>query len=274
MVRSAVTVCLVPEAAAGPFVFHGDLAGACQTAARLGFDAVEVFANDAAAVKSLGLAKLLGDNGLSLAALGTGAGFLRKQLTFTSPSAVVRAEATDFVRAMLHAAVEFKTAVIIGSMQGRSTTDVPRRVAVRYLDDALARLGDEAAELGVTLLYEPLNRYETNLFTTLEEPAAFVASLRQPAVKLLADLFHMSIEERDIAAALRDAGPHVGHVHFADSNRQAAGFGHTDFAPIAQALRDIGYDGYVSAEVLPLPDAEAAAAQTMTAFRQFFPRPV
>ena len=151
---------------------------------------------------------------------------------------------------------------------------MPRDRAVGLLAAALTTLGDEAAARGVTLLYEPLNRYETNLFTALGATAGFVNLLQKPAVKLLADLFHMNIEEQDIAAALRAAGPTVGHVHFADSNRRAAGYGHTDFAPIAAALRDIGYDGYLSAEVLPWPDAEAAAAQTMTAFRVHFPRPV
>jgi len=274
MIRSAVTICTVPEAAAGPFVFRGDVAAACATAARLGFDAVEVFAPDAAAVKASNLKKLLGDNGLTLAALGTGAGFLQRQLTLTSPSASVRAEAVDFVRAMLDVAAEFEAAVIVGSMQGRWTPEVPRDRAVGLLAAALTTLGDEAAARGVTLLYEPLNRYETNLFTALGATAGFVNLLQKPAVKLLADLFHMNIEEQDIAAALRAAGPTVGHVHFADSNRRAAGYGHTDFAPIAAALRDIGYDGYLSAEVLPWPDAEAAAAQTMTAFRVHFPRPV
>jgi sugar phosphate isomerase/epimerase len=89
-------------------------------------------------------------------------------------------------------------------------------------------------------------------------------------VKLLCDLFHMNLEEADIAAALRLAGPRLGHVHFADSNRRAIGLGHTDVAPIAAALKDIGYAGYVSAEVLPLPDATTAARQTMASFRQWF----
>ncbi len=284
MVRSAVTICLVPEATAGPFVFHGDIVGACATAARLGFDAVEVFAPDAAAVKSLNLPKLLGDHGLSLAALGTGAGFLQRQLTLTSPSAAVRAEAIDFVRAMIDVAAEFESAVIVGSMQGRWSPEVPREQALSYLWEAMFMLGDWAPPLNVKLLYEPLNRYETNLFTTLGDAAAFVGSFPHPSIELLADLFHMNIEEQDIAAALpaaesvadvrRGGWPLVGHVHFADSNRRAAGFGHTDFAPIAAALQEMNYGGYVSAEVLPWPDAETAAAQTMTAFRQHFPRPV
>jgi sugar phosphate isomerase/epimerase len=79
----------------------------------------------------------------------------------------------------------------------------------------------------------------------------------------------MNIEEANLADAIRDAGPRVGHVHFADSNRKAAGLGHTDFAPILAALGEVGYDGYLSAEVLPLPDPDAAARQTIDTFRRF-----
>ncbi|MFM9166924.1 MAG: TIM barrel protein, partial [Verrucomicrobiota bacterium] len=67
-------------------------------------------------------------------------------------------------------------------------------------------------------------------------------------------------------------GRHVGHVHFADSDRRAVGFGHTDVAPVVAALREIGYEGYLSAEVLPLPDSEAASARTMQSFRAHLPR--
>jgi sugar phosphate isomerase/epimerase len=88
---------------------------------------------------------------------------------------------------------------------------------------------------------------------------------------LLCDLFHMNIEEPDIAAALRLAGNKVGHVHFADSNRWAVGNGHTDIAPVAAALRDIGYTGYLSGEILPLPDSDSAAKKTIESFRKFFP---
>ena len=69
---------------------------------------------------------------------------------------------------------------------------------------------------------------------------------------MLCDLFHMNLEERSATDALLDAGPLVGHVHWADSNRQAMGFGHTDAGAIITALRKIGYAGYLSAEVLPL----------------------
>ncbi|MEN9676244.1 MAG: hypothetical protein RIS76_2140, partial [Verrucomicrobiota bacterium] len=166
----------------------------------------------------------------------------------------------------------FDAPAIIGSMQGRVAEGIEREQALAWLKEELDQLGPRAHALDVPLLYEPLNRYETNLFSTVADSLAFLSTLRTHNVKLLVDLFHANIEERDLAAALRLAGPAVGHVHFADSNRQAIGFGHTDIAACVQALKDIGYDGYVSAEVLPLPDSETAARQTMESFRKWFPR--
>jgi sugar phosphate isomerase/epimerase len=98
---------------------------------------------------------------------------------------------------------------------------------------------------------------------------ALVESLASKNVVLLADLFHMNIEEVDIAAALGAGGRHIGHVHFVDSNRRAAGFGHIDYRPVAEALRSIGYDRYASAEALPYPDPDAAARQTIDAYRKY-----
>jgi sugar phosphate isomerase/epimerase len=80
---------------------------------------------------------------------------------------------------------------------------------------------------------------------------------------VLADLFHMNIEEASIDGTLRQHGSLIGHVHWADSNRRAMGFGHTPIRPILQALKAIGYTGYCSAEVFPLPDGDEAARQTV-----------
>ena len=118
---------------------------------------------------------------------------------------------------------------------------------------------------------KPPNRYETNLLNRTAEAVEFLGTLRTKNVKLLSDLFHMSIEEASIADALRAGGPHIGHVHFADSNRRAIGFGHTETASIAQALRDIGYAGFLSAEIFPLPDGDTAAQQTIASIRRCFP---
>lgn len=265
--RSAVTVSLVPEARGGPFVYWENLDDACEQAARLGFDAVEIFPREAGALDVVALRAVLAKWRLRVAAMGTGGGWVVRKLTLTHPDAAIRHEAREFIRAIVDRAGEFQAPAIIGSMQGRWDGAVSREHALAWLAEGLVDLGQHALQRGVPLLYEPLNRYETNLFNRVGDAAAWVRTLPTNNVRVLADLYHMNIEETDLPAALREAGSTIGHVHFADSNRRAIGFGHTDVAPIIAALRDIGYDGYLSAEILPWPDADGAARQTIAAFR-------
>ena len=272
MTRCAVTVCLVPEARQGPFVLHGALEDSLREAAAAGFDGVEIFPTHADDLDGFALRESLKQHGLQLAAMGTGAGWVRRKLSLTDPDPHVRMCARDFIAAIIDFAGGFGVPAIIGSMQGRVPDGVAREEALGWLKVELDQLGPRAHALGVPLLFEPLNRYETNLFNTVEEVLAYLPTLRTQNVRLLLDLFHMNIEESDIATAFRRAGRLVGHVHFADSNRAAIGFGHTDVGPVVDALKEIGYDGWISAEVRPRPDAAAAMTQTLASYRRWFGR--
>lgn len=268
--RSAVTVSLVPEARGGPFIFWDDLPAAASKAKQLRFDALEIFAPSADALNESQLRHLLSDNGLALAALGTGAGWVRHRLTLTSPDASIRKRAREFVRSLIDLAAAFSASAIIGSMQGRFGDGLDRDTALHHLADALEELAEHANRRNVPLIFEPLNRYETNLVNTLADGVTLLQSIKATNVRLLADLFHMNIEEVDIPRAIRSAAPHIAHVHFADSNRRPADSGHTDLAAIAAALRDINFRGYISAEALPYPTPDDAALLTMMSFRRFF----
>ena len=270
MIKSAVTISIVEQARKGPFVFHGDVEGACRKAAELGFDAVELFAPSADAISALPLSELLNDHGLNLAAVGTGAGMLVHGLTLCDADRTRRSQACDFIRGIIDAGARHNAPAIIGSMQGKWNDQTDRATAIGYLQECLNELGEHAGQHGVRLIYEPLNRYETNLAVTMAEGVELLKPLATDNVVLLADLFHMNIEEVSIADGLRDGGKHIGHVHFVDSNRQAAGRGHMDYVSIATALRDIGYDGYCCAEALPIPNSEEAACQTIAVFWQVF----
>ncbi|HXD85242.1 MAG TPA: sugar phosphate isomerase/epimerase family protein, partial [Urbifossiella sp.] len=272
LMKSAVTISLVPEARGGPFVFWDDLAAGCRAAKAFGFDAVEIFPPGPDAIDTVELRKMLVDNGLAVAAVGTGAGWVKHKLTLTSPDPETHAKAMAFVESLIDFAAVFDAPVIIGSMQGRWVDGTTRETALGYLSQSLLNLGLYAAKFNLPLLYEPINRYETNLINRLEDGVTLLKGLATTNVKLLADLYHMNIEEANVPAAIRAARGFIGHVHFADSNRHAAGFGHTDFAPIAAALREIGYNGYLSAEVLPLPDSLAAAKATIDSFRKYAAR--
>lgn len=266
--KLAITISLVPEARGGPFVFWDDLASACATAAELGFDGVEIFPPSA---ESLNVAQILGllrRHRLELAAIGTGAGWVIHRLHLCHADASRRARARQFAGAIIEKGAALAAPAIVGSMQGRVEAGVSREQALAWLGESLGELSARAQQGGQTLLYEPLNRYETNIFTRASEAAAFLEERGLANVKLLCDLFHMNIEETSIADTLRNVRHCLGHIHLADSNRCAAGFGHTHFTPIVAVLREIGYGGFLSGEILPLPDSRTAAAQTAHFFRE------
>jgi sugar phosphate isomerase/epimerase len=153
-------------------------------------------------------------------------------------------------------------------MQGRWGDGVSKDQAMTWLREALNDLGTHAKRYHIPLIYEPLNRYETNLVNTVAAGVELMESLETDNVRLLADLFHMNIEESDIAAALKTGGRWIGHIHFVDSNRRPAGHGHLNYGPVVAALSAIHYEGYLSSEAFPWPDSFAAAEQTISEYRR------
>ena len=166
----------------------------------------------------------------------------------------------------MRVAASLETSAIVGSMQGRSSLALPKSEARKWLRDSLEQLNELASGIGRPLFYEPLNRYETDQATTLAQGAELTRGLG--STMLLADWFHMNIEEADMVASIRDCAGSIGHVHFADSNRQAIGKGHLDWLPLVQALEETGYSGYLSAEVFSFPNARDAAQQTIESFQR------
>ena len=101
-------------------------------------------------------------------------------------------------------------------------------------------------------------------------PFQYIEKYKFNNIRLLADLFHMNIEEDNMNESIHKTIQHIGHVHFADSNRKPVGCGHAQMKEITDALITSGYDGYVSAEAFPWPDPEQAALQTIRSFHQYF----
>jgi len=267
--KSAITVSLVKQARGGPFVYWDGVEDAAAKASALGFDAIEIFPPNADVLDADPINALVKKHGLSVAAIGTGGGWVIHKTHLCLPGESARAAAKEFIGHIIDKAAELNAPAIIGSMQGKWGDGVTREQALGWLAEGLNELGERAAAKGQMLLYEPLNRYETNLFNTVSDTVTFLKTLSTKNVKILADLFHMNIEEANVADALRAGGDHIGHIHFVDSNRRAVGMGHTDFAPIISALKDINYTGYLSAEAFPLPDTDACAKQQITGYNQF-----
>ena len=261
---------LVPSLRGGPWVLWDDLANGIRKTSELGFSAIELFTEGPSAGEPGELKTLLEENDLELGAVGTGAGKVIRGLTLTDPNQAIRTDARKFISEMIEFGAEHGAPAIIGSMQGSSNETANREECLHWLGEALEELGEKSRNAGTFLIYEPLNRYETNLFNRFGDACEFLDGLQTKGVSLLADLFHMNIEEENIAQSLRDGAKHVGHVHFADSNRRPVGCGHTPIEPIARALAEIGYEGCVSAEAFDWPDPDTAARQTIDSYRKYF----
>lgn len=122
-------------------------------------------------------------------------------------------------------------------------------------------LEDFANAMGQTLFIEPINRYETDYMNTLGDAVRVAARRNHPRVKIVADLFHMALDEDDIAGAIRQHGAFIGCVHAADHNRRLPGQGFLPFAAAAAALKDVGFDGWVSYECGSPSENHMRAAQ-------------
>lgn len=128
--------------------------------------------------------------------------------------------------------------------------------------ERLLRVVLYAGARGVRITLEPLNRYETDFIYNADEGMQLVRELGCDNFGLMRDLFHMNIEDASIEQGLRLAGERLWHVHIADSNRGYPGSGHIRFEPVLQTLNEMGYDRYISGEMLPLPDPDTAARET------------
>ena len=136
------------------------------------------------------------------------------------------------------------------SVVGRAEAEKPaaqraqRKLVVRHLRALAAYAGDR----GVTLCVEPLNRFETDLLNTCDQALDLVADVGHPALKVHLDTFHMNIEEKDLGAAIRRCGQHLGLLHASGSDRGTPGTDHIDWKGIAAALRAIKFQGDVVIE--------------------------
>lgn len=112
------------------------------------------------------------------------------------------------------------------------------------LVESLRELAKYAEPIGATVLLEPLNRFEDYVVNRLEDAVAIVEQVDSPAVAVIADTFHMSIEEPNVGESIRAAGHHIRHVQLGDSNRLEPGAGHFDWSEALDAFDAIGYDGW------------------------------
>jgi D-psicose/D-tagatose/L-ribulose 3-epimerase len=177
-------------------------------------------------------------------------------------SELIRRRASDYLRTCLDQAHALAAGTLVLAPTFRTEPDASgREVELDRAAQTISGAIDGISADGVVIALEALNRYETHLLRTLADADRLRRLIDSPNVQLMADVFHMNIEEDSIAAAVRAHAEHIVHVHLADSQRREPGSGHLDFASVFEALADNGYTGPLAMEFLPATDVAIRAGR-------------
>ena len=247
--------------------FKGDLQANVAKIAGWGYDGVELAIRDPRLVDGDELARVVSAHGLVVPAIGTGQAWGEEGLSFTSDDPAVRAAAVERIKSHVPLAARFDAVIILGLIRGITPEGQTHERSMDYLVAALQECAAVAAQTGVRFALEPLNRYETDLVHTVAEGLDLIERVGADNFGLLLDTFHMNIEEPVIEESIRACGDRIFHFHVADSNRWYPGAAHLDFESILSTLSATGYQGYVSGEFMPLPDADTAAQRCIAHLR-------
>ena len=173
-----------------------------------------------------------------------------------SPDPGMRRECIDGLKKLLDACAELGAVGPISVPIFNRSARVPdlsplmdqHQLEKELLVAVLGEIAEHAVKVGASLLLEPLNRYESNSLKDIEEGAEICRRVGSPGVKLMADFFHMHIEQRDMAKSLTAVKDVLAHCHLADSTRLEPGTGLTDFVAPFKALKQAKFKGFMALE--------------------------
>jgi sugar phosphate isomerase/epimerase len=249
------------DALPSAFVVYRGFEECIPKAAKLGFHGVELALKRADEIDQDRLRELLNENNVEVSCISTGQVYADGGMMLTHEDERKREEVKTIFRDLIDLASDFGKIVNIGRVRGHIGNRSQAHVEEVFIEVA-RELCHYALHKDVTLILEPVNRYEIDFINNIEEGVQLMKKIDMPNMMLMPDVFHMNIEDRTIGPELAKNIDYIKYVHIADSNRLAPGLGHIDFHKLFDHLFDVGYDGWISAEILPKPDPDAAAKQT------------
>jgi len=254
--------------------YSGNLAEAFAKVAQLGYDGIELMLRDPNQLDGEEIRRQLDENGLEMVGLCTGHVFGEDALGLVGPDPAVCGAAMKRLKGFVDfAAAHFGDGMLvnIGRSRGPGFPNDPTRT-LGQMEEAFRELAGYASANGVRLVLEPINVHQVNHIHTSQEGIAMVKRVNHPNFGLMLDVYHMNIEDVNIYNSFRKAADICWFVHFCDNNRKWPGSAHLDFEQIIGTLNEIGYDGYVSLEILPWPDPDTAAQSSIEFLRQHIPK--
>lgn len=227
--------------------------------AEMGYDGVEVPFNDLSILDAAATRAAREKAGVGL----TSCCVLLPGMNLCSADAGERAAGVAQLRKMIDLTAEMGGDVVAGPLYspvGLLTRKARTADEWRWCAEGLRAAADHAERAKITLAIEPLNRFETYVFNTAADAARMVHEVGSPALKVQLDTFHAHIEEKDTAAAIRATGGLLGHFHACENDRGTPGTGQVRWKGVFAALKDVGYDRWITIESFAVGILDLCAA--------------
>lgn len=252
--------------------YQGSIEKSFADLAALGYDGVELMTLNPSKLNWDLIRKEAEKNKLKVVLVCTGEIFGQLGLSYTDPKPEVRFEAIRRTKEIIDFAGYLGANINIGRIRGQYCSQLTKESTEQYAVEAFRELAEYAALKNVMIALETVTIMQTNFINTLAEAATMVDAVNRPNFKLMMDVFHLNIEEKDVMAAIRKYSSYNIHVHLADNNRRYPGHCGLDFEKILTTFAECGYDGNFCTEIYQIPNQEDAAKQAALHLRPILNR--
>ncbi|MBS28629.1 MAG: hypothetical protein CL566_06850 [Alphaproteobacteria bacterium] len=236
---------------------QGDLDANLDVLSALGYDGVELSVRLPAELDIAAIEKAVTSRNLEIASIHTAAIGFQDKLWLCHPDEATRSEALARLISAIDVAAYFSVDVLVGSFRGKLGDGGDE--ARGWMYDAFRRGADCAAKHGNRVLFEPQASFSVDFGFTAQDGAAFVEELDSPGFGVMLDTYHMNIEDASLARSIFECRDHLHYLQISDSNRMYPGGGHIDYGEIINALQSIGFEGYLSLQIVREPSYAKAA---------------
>ncbi len=253
--------------APGVTSYQGDFDASLRALADCGYDDAELMVRDPRRLDFAKIEASLKEVGFGCPMVCTGEIYGQDRLSFSDPRDEIRDETMARIEAAIDLASRLGGQINLGRARGGYLPGVPKDVTEKRIFDAISEATEYAGRKNVVIALEPVNTLGLNYVNTTTEGLELVKKVGSPHFRLMLDTAHIHIEDRDVEGSVKAAKEFVSFVHFADSNRKYPGCGKFDFPSFIRLLGEIGYDGYCSVEVFPIPDQDTALRESLAYLR-------
>ena len=244
--------------------YQGSLQKTFGDLAKLGYDGVELMTLDPGKLNWNEVRDTAKQHKLHVGMVCTGEIFGQLGLSFTDLDAAVRGMAVNRVKDIIDFAAFLHAKVNIGRVRGQYRPDVPREQTEAWAIEAFRAICDYAMPKDVEIALESVTILQTNFVNTLAEAKGMIDLIDRDNFRLMIDVFHINIEEKDLLEAIRKYSPYNIYVHLSDNNRRFPGNCGLNFERIIQSFSDCGYDGVFCIEILQIPSMEQSARESIS----------